>query len=86
MLTSVNIGITKEEGNMAMIPPGPQIPFSKDRSYGQEPGFVSRNVGKIILGVVVLTILAVVLFMSAIATRGGSDDFGQSSAPASNRR
>ena len=59
MLTLVNISGTKEVGVMA-IPPGPQIPFSKDRKYGQEPGFVSRHSSKIYL---ILGIAAVALIV-----------------------
>lgn len=41
------------------IPPGPQIPFDKDRQYGQEPGFFSRHSTKIyfLLGIVAIALI-----------------------------
>lgn len=41
------------------IPPGPQITFSKDRKYGQEPGFVSRHSTKIyvVLGIAAIALI-----------------------------
>ena len=55
-----------------MIPPGPQVPFSKERSYGQEPGFVSRNMRLILVVLALLVVGAIVLFMSAAASRSTS--------------
>jgi hypothetical protein len=44
----------------AYIPPGSQEPFSKDRSYGQEPGFVSRHYRALVVIVVLIVIAAIV--------------------------
>ena len=70
---------------MAMIPPGPQIPFSKDRTYGQEPGFVSRNMGKVILLLVLFGVVAVALFISATANQNSGHQ-GQQAVPTQVRR
>ena len=70
--------------DMGAIPPGPQIPFSKDRSYGQEPGLISRNMGKVAVVLVVLAVLATVAFVAANSSRGGGDH-GQGSIPTPTR-
>ena len=41
------------------IPPGPQVPFDKDRPYGQEPGFISRNLLKFIAFMFIVTVVIV---------------------------
>jgi hypothetical protein len=56
----------------AYIPQGPQTPFSKDRPYGQEPGFVSRNSGKIFLLLALFAMIATALVL--ITTNIGGDD------------
>lgn len=48
------------------IPPGPQIPFSKDRKYGQEPGFISRHSTKIYLLLGVAVIALVIWFFAVL--------------------
>ncbi|MDA1297325.1 MAG: hypothetical protein O3B04_04890 [Chloroflexi bacterium] len=45
------------------IPPGPQVPFDKDRPYGQQPGFVSRNLLKFIAFMFIVTVVIVVTFL-----------------------
>ncbi|MDA1280007.1 MAG: hypothetical protein O3B95_08190 [Chloroflexi bacterium] len=62
---------------MGYIPPGPQQPFSKDRKYGQEPGFVSRNVGKIIIVAFLFVLVAGV----ALYVWSPIDDDDQGPAP-----
>ncbi len=69
MLTLVNIvswADIEEVSDMGAIPPGPQIPFDKDRSYGQESGIVSRNMGKVLILLVLAGIVAVGFFISAL--------------------
>lgn len=44
----------------AYIPPGSQEPFSKDRTYGQEPGFVSRHYRALVILIVLIAIAAIV--------------------------
>lgn len=59
----------------AYIPPGPQAPFDKDRSYGQQPGFVSRHAWKIVIFILVLiVIIAIAVFTSIFADSDDSDD------------
>jgi hypothetical protein len=66
---------------MAYIPPGPQAPFSKDRSYGQEPGFVSRNSGKIFALLAVLALIGVaIVFFGSIRDSYDDDDEDQPTA------
>jgi len=43
------------------LPPGPQNSFRKDRSYGEQPGFVSRHSGKIFITLAVLVIIGITL-------------------------
>ena len=57
------------------IPPGPQIPFSKDRTYGQEPGFVSRHSGKLFFTIAVVVLIGVAwVFFEAIKETRERDD------------
>jgi hypothetical protein len=53
-------GARKETVMAAYIPPGSQEPFSKDRAYGQEPGFVSRHYRALVVLVVLIVIAAIV--------------------------
>ena len=48
------------------IPPGPQIPFSKDRKYGQEPGFVSRHSTKLYVTLGIAAIALIVWFFAVL--------------------
>ena len=70
---------------MGAIPPGPQVPFSKDRSYGQEPGVISRHKVKILVVFAMLVAVAILGFMSASASQGDRGQ-GQSSIPTPARR
>ncbi len=56
---------------MGAIPPGPQIPFSKDRSYGQEPGFISRHSGKLWLLALIMMIAGGVWFFTVLNAGSG---------------
>ena len=59
------------------IPPGSQEPFTKGRAYGQEPGFVSRHSGKIMIAVALAVVVAIVTFYIATMAGDGDDDPGQ---------
>lgn len=48
------------------IPTGPQQPFDKDRSYGQEPGFVSRHAVKLLILATVLGILIMIWAFASV--------------------
>jgi hypothetical protein len=78
--------VGKEVPAMAAIPPGPQEPFSKDRAYGQEPGFVSRNTGKLylVLALLVIAGIAAVLWVS-FADGGSNDPYGDNREPTTQR-
>ena len=65
---------------MAGIPPGPQSPFSKDRTDGQQPGFVSRHSGKIIVGLILLVVVLLVSVLIALSNER-NDDAEQVRAP-----
>ena len=62
---------------MGYIPPGPQPPFTEGRTYGQEPGFFSRNAGKFIIVLMLLIVIALVSVITAIIASNNSDDEDQ---------
>ena len=58
------------------IPPESQIPFDPNREYGQEPGFVSRHSGKIVIVTVILTLLLVAFFWLTVLMSNDDDYSG----------
>lgn len=51
---------------MTYTPPGPQVPFDKDKEYGQEPGFFSRHSGKLLTTGIMLLIAGLVWFFAIV--------------------